>query len=407
MTIDYWLMVSLGFLGSFGHCLGMCGPLSTALLLSDAKNTGDLGDPKPSGLPNFLPVILLNLGRLVSYGLVGGLMGSVGSVLVAGGSWVGLGSPLRQGIAIGTGFILVGFGLAAMDDRGLPSHPLAKRLHDQINRWMGRWVMASPLVLGLLWGLMPCGFLYVAQLKAAETLNPVSGAMTMVAFGGGTLPMMLGVGALMSHFSHDRRSQLFRMGGAVTIAIGALTIFRSSEMVDFTGHGAIGCWMLALVARPMAKVWPVLFFYRRGIGVSAGLLSIMHVVHMLSHSLNWNLRAVTFLSRSQQWGFVLGLGALLLVLPPLCTSFDRAVRFLGAQQWRKIHLLSLPGLALALMHTLILGSNYLGNPELTPRQWNHTLTLLLAIVVVIAVRSPIVWRWFGQEAGYTCGKSDS
>ncbi len=410
MTIDDWLMVSLGFLGSFGHCLGMCGPLSTALLLSDSsdlKNSTDLKtstDRHPGS--NFLPVILLNVGRLISYGLVGAMMGSVGSVMVAGGGWVGLGSPLRQGIAWVTGVMLIGFGLSAMSDRGLPSHPLAARLHDQVNRWMGRWVMASPLMLGLLWGLMPCGFLYVAQLKAAETLNPLAGAVTMVAFGLGTLPMMMGVGALMSQLSHDRRSQLFRMGGAVTIAIGLLTIFRSSEMVDVTGHGAIACWMLALVARPMAQVVPVLLVYRRGLGVSAGLLSIMHVVHMLSHSLNWNLSAVTFLSRSHQWGFGLGLGALLLVLPPLFTSFDRAVRWFGAQQWRKIHLLSLPGFVLALMHTLLLGSNYLGNPELTPRQWNHTLLLLLTTVIVLAIRSITVWRWFGQEARYTGVKPD-
>jgi uncharacterized protein len=403
MTIDDWLMVSLGFLGSFGHCLGMCGPLSTALLLSDPKDLNDLkdaGDRKPNPLSRLLPVILLNTGRLISYGLVGGLMGGVGSVLVAGGGWVGLGSPLRQGIAIVTGLLLVGFGLAAMGDRGLPSHPLAARLHEQINRWMGRWVMASPLVLGLLWGMMPCGFLYVAQLKAAETLNPVAGAITMVAFGCGTLPMMMGIGALAAHFSHDRRSQLFRMGGAVTIAIGVLTIFRSSEMVDFTGHASIGCWMLALVARPIAKVLPLLLVYRRGLGVSAGLLAVMHVVHMLSHSLNWNLGAVTFLSRSQQWGFLLGFSALLLVIPPLCTSFDQAVRFLGVQQWRKIHLLSLPGLFLALMHTLLLGSNYLGNPELTPQQWNHTLVLLMTSLIVIAIRSSMIWKWFGQEARY-------
>ncbi len=410
MTIDYWLIVSLGFLGSFGHCLGMCGPLSTALLLSDSRDSQPLNSVNPPNPPNplskFLPVFLLNLGRLISYGLVGGLMGSVGSVLVTGGAWVGLGSPLRQGIAIGTGLLLIAFGLSAIDDRGLPSHPLAAKLHEQINRWMGRWVMASPLVLGLLWGLMPCGFLYVAQLKAAETLNPTSGAMTMVAFGLGTLPMMMGLGAFISQVSHDRRSQLFRMGGMVTIAIGGVTLFRSSEMVDFTGHGAIACWMLTLVARPMAKVVPLLLVYRRGLGVSAGLLAIMHVVHMLSHGLDWNLGAVTFLSRSHQWGFGLGLVALLLVLPPLFTSFDRAVRVLGVQQWRKIHQLGLWGFVLALMHTLLLGSNYLGNPELTPRQWNHTLLLLLTTVIILAIRSQRVWQWFGQEARYTGVQTD-
>ena len=393
-TIDYWLMVSLGFLGSFGHCLGMCGPLSTALLLSDSTNHNK------SIFLKFLPVILLNIGRLISYALVGAFMGGVGSVMIAGGAWVGLGSPLRQAFAVITGLMLVGFGISALGDRGLPTHPLATRLHTSINRWMGRWVMASPGVLGLLWGLMPCGFLYVAQLKAAETLTPLSGALTMLAFGLGTLPMMLSVGGLVSHWSDDRSRQLFKLGGVVTVAIGILTIFRTSEMVDLTGHGAIGFWILALAARPLAKVWPNLLTYRRAIGVSAGILAIAHTTHMLSHGLNWNLGAVSFLPPQQQWGYAVGLGALLLLLPPLFTSFDAWVRIMGSE-WRKLHLLSLPGLALALGHTVIIGSNYLGNPELTPRQWHHTLVLLSIAISLVAIRSQWVWQCLGQGKHYT------
>lgn len=393
-TIDYWLMVSLGFLGSFGHCLGMCGPLSTALLLSDSASH------HKSVFLKFLPVILLNIGRLISYGLVGAFMGGVGSVMIAGGAWVGLGSPVRQVFAIVTGLMLVGFGFAALSDRGLPQHPFAARLHKGLNSWMGRWAMASPGVLGLLWGLMPCGFLYVAQLKAAETLTPLSGALTMLAFGLGTLPMMLSVGGLVSHWSHDRSRQLFKLGGVVTITIGVLTIFRTSDMVDLTGHSAIGCLILALAARPLAKVWPKLLTYRRAIGVSAGILAIAHTTHMVSHSLNWNLAAISFLPPQQQWGYVAGLSALLLLLPPLFTSFDLWVRFLGGG-WRILHLLSLPALALALGHTVIIGSNYLGNPELTPRQWNHTLLLVLIVVGLIAVRSEWVWQCLGQGSYYT------
>lgn len=394
-TIDYWLMVSLGFLGSFGHCLGMCGPLSTALLLSDSANKTN------SIFLKFLPVILLNIGRLISYALVGAFMGGVGSVMVSGGAWVGLGSPLRQGFAMITGLMLVGFGFAALNDRGLPHHPLAARLHNALNGWMGRWTMASPGVLGLLWGLMPCGFLYVAQLKAAETLTPLTGALTMLAFGLGTLPMMLSVGGLVSHWSRDQSRQLFKLGGVVTVIIGLLTIFRTSEMVDLTGHGAIGCWILALAARPLAKVWPKLLTYRRAMGVSAGILAIAHATHMLSHGFNWNLAAVVFLSRSQQWGYGAGFAALVLLLPPLFTSFDWWVQVLGNNRWRKLHLLSLPGLALALGHTVIVGSSYLGNLELTPRQWNHTLLLLMTVLGLIAIRSEWVWRWLGQGAHYS------
>jgi uncharacterized protein len=80
------------------------------------------------------------------------------------------------------------------------------------------------------------------------------------------------------------------------------------------------------------------------------------------------------------------------------------VKILG-RGWRKLHLLSLPALALALGHTVIIGSHYLGNPELTPRQWNHTLLLVLAAIGLIAIRSERVWQCLGQGAHYTRVKS--
>jgi sulfite exporter TauE/SafE len=78
----------------------------------------------------------------------------------------------------------------------------------------------TPALLGSVWGLIPCGFLYAAQIKAAETGNLWLGAATMLAFGLGTMPMMLGVGVSASKLSADKRSQLFRLGGWVTLTIG-------------------------------------------------------------------------------------------------------------------------------------------------------------------------------------------
>lgn len=68
--IDIVLMMMLGFVGSFGHCLGMCGPLTVAFSLSQ----NSAAEKRFSLSFN----ILLNLGRIISYTLVGGAMGGLG-----------------------------------------------------------------------------------------------------------------------------------------------------------------------------------------------------------------------------------------------------------------------------------------------------------------------------------------
>jgi len=91
--LDLLLIASLGFLGSLGHCIGMCGPITVALALSQRSPSS------PSRQRQIWFHCLLNLGRVLSYALVGAAIGALGSVLMAGGQ-VGVGSDLRRGIAI-------------------------------------------------------------------------------------------------------------------------------------------------------------------------------------------------------------------------------------------------------------------------------------------------------------------
>ena len=115
--LDFWLIALLGFLGSFGHCAGMCGPLTTAFSLSHQQNTS-------SWQQQIRFHALLNLGRIISYTLVGWGIGGIGSVLVASGQMAGVGSQLRQIIAIVTGILLIWFGLAQIKPDFLPPLPL-------------------------------------------------------------------------------------------------------------------------------------------------------------------------------------------------------------------------------------------------------------------------------------------
>ena len=98
--LDLLLLTALGFVGSFGHCVGMCGPLTVVFSLSRSTT--------PNRWHQQLYFHgLLNLGRILSYALIGAGIGALGSVLVAGGQFAGLGSLLRRGMALLTGGLLI------------------------------------------------------------------------------------------------------------------------------------------------------------------------------------------------------------------------------------------------------------------------------------------------------------
>lgn len=386
--LDLLLLVVLGFLGSFGHCVGMCGPLAAAFSLSQRQEM--------TRWQQLRFHILLNIGRIVSYALIGAGIGAVGSVVIAGGQLAGVGSVLRRCISLLTGGLLVWFGLVQVSPALLPKipmlNPMAQNsLQQRLNQAMIRLSLQhcwwTPALLGMAWGLIPCGFLYAAQIKAAETGSLGLGSLTMLAFGLGTLPMMLTVGVTTGLLSQNRRSQLFRVGGWITLTIGILTLMRSGDMVDYTGHASLICLTLVLIARPVSRLWASLLQYRRVLGVGAFIFAWAHIAHMLT--MGWSLQALPFLLPSLQIGGWAGIIAIVLMTPLALTSFDLAQKKLG-KHWRQLHLLSVPIFGLAIVHTILLGSHYLGSFEATWKHQAAAVGLGIIAVLVFLVR----WRWF-------------
>jgi sulfite exporter TauE/SafE len=400
MIIDLLLIGVLGFLGSFGHCLGMCGPLTVAFSVSDQSLS-------PGKIP-WQFHLLLNLGRILSYALVGATIGGLGSVLIAGGQMAGIGSIFRQGMAIFTGILLIILGLAQINPtvfhRFLIIHPLSPRnLHNHLSKIMVNVSLQNhaftPILLGLIWGLIPCGFLYTAQIKAAETGNLGLGMLTMLFFGLGTFPTMLGVGLLTGKFTADRRSQLFRLGGWITLLIGILTILRTGNHIDYTGYGSLISLILALIARPISRLWSQPLKYRRFLGVGAFVLAIVHTVQMLDHTFQWNLTAFGFMIPQHQGGIIAGGLALLFMIPAAITSFDQIQNNLGIF-WRRIHLLAVPALILAVIHALLIGSNYFGRFDLTFSDQLRGFIFIILTLMVLLIRYLPVWLLFGLEKFY-------
>ncbi|MBE8997618.1 MULTISPECIES: sulfite exporter TauE/SafE family protein [unclassified Nostoc] len=407
--VDLLLISILGFLGSFGHCFGMCGPLTVAFSLSHQPK-GTSPSEKPATWRQQLKFhLLLNLGRMLSYALVGAGIGALGSVLLQSGQLAGIGSDFRHWMAILTGVMLIWFGLGQVKPDLLPRipvlHPLLQgRLHDRLSTGMVKLSFKTkwwtPILLGMTWGLMPCGFLYAAQIKAVETGNLWMGGATMLAFGLGTLPTMLGVGISTSLVSKDKRSQLFRLGGWVTLTIGIITLLRTGDtMVDYTGHAALFCLILALIARPISGLWASPLRYRRALGVGSFVLSVVHTFHMIEHSLQWNFAAFSFMPPEFQWGMAAGAVALVLMSPAALTSWESLQKSLG-KRWRQIHLLGVPALLLSAIHAVLIGSHYLGSLQST---WGNNLAAVLMGIItlsVLLVRSRFFWSKLAVEKFY-------
>jgi hypothetical protein len=170
-------------------------------------------------------------------------------------------------------------------------------------------------------------------------------------------------------------------------------------MVDFTGHAALLCLMLALLARPVSKFLPQLLPYRRAWGVGAFVLAVAHTFHMLDHTLQWNFDAVSFMLPQHQLGMAAGMLSLLLMVPAAVTSVDRIQNFLG-KLWRRLHLLSVPAFLLCAVHAALIGSHYLGGFEWTAV--NQLRALLLGIIAlgVSLVRSRFFWSILSLEKFY-------
>jgi hypothetical protein len=192
----------MGLAGS-AHCGAMCGPIAASVTVTGRKR-------------RLLLAIALNTGRLLTYALagalVGGLAGALGDMTAMHRVFAGL-----RGAA---GVLLVGMGLsmalgrrafAALDHLGAPVWRLVRPVAQRLS---GPSTPGRALALGALWGLLPCGLVYVALGVAAVSGSALSGAATMLAFGSGTAPTLVLIGSLAA------RVRMFIARPAVRAVVG-------------------------------------------------------------------------------------------------------------------------------------------------------------------------------------------
>ena len=183
MILNLLAAVLIGFASS-AHCLFMCGGISAAFTAAPELASGR----------QYILGLMFQFGRLLSYGVIGVLLGSL---VVTAGQVSGLGVFLR----ILAGLLLIAMGLYLTNLwRGLallekPLAPIWTKLSVRASRWLPVRRVFHALMIGMLWGWLPCGLVYSTLAWAATASNTAwEAGLLMMAMGLGTLPAMLGIG---------------------------------------------------------------------------------------------------------------------------------------------------------------------------------------------------------------------
>lgn len=237
---DLLLAFSLGLL-SAPHCVGMCGSIASALLMSAQRSTqaqqetqlvrvvtaGGFSQRTASSAPQSAvhDAFLFGSGKLLAYVALGAGAGSLGFVFASLGTWPG--TVLRGASAllmIAIGLYVAGWwqGLARLESLG------ARVWHPAL-RLLGRIDMAKQsnrLFAGALWGFLPCGIVYSVLGLALASGSTLKAAAMMACFGLGTMPFVLSAGGLMQVVNKAVAHPLLRRGaGSALILLGLVTIF--------------------------------------------------------------------------------------------------------------------------------------------------------------------------------------
>ncbi|MDX2283137.1 MAG: sulfite exporter TauE/SafE family protein [Bacteroidia bacterium] len=169
-----WTALILGLAGSL-HCIGMCGPLALALPFRTRWHSGKF---------------TYQLGRIVTYSLLGAVAGLFGQMTALAG--------IQQGLSIGLGILVLVLAIgAARLESGWVRIPLVDRslarLRKQLGALLGHPTPESAFNFGLLNGLLPCGLVYSALAGAAATGEVAQAMAFMALFGLGTAPALAAV----------------------------------------------------------------------------------------------------------------------------------------------------------------------------------------------------------------------
>ncbi|CAH2212218.1 urease accessory protein UreH domain-containing protein [Tepidibacter aestuarii] len=205
--MGYGLIFIVGLLTSI-HCIAMCGGIA----LSQSVNSNSNNKVRSS--------ILYNIGRVISYTLIGGIVGGLGQIITPSGQFKGI-------VAVFAGIFMILLGLKMLNIIYIPRFfkfkvVMPKFITNNINKNN----TLTPFFIGIANGFMPCGPLQTMQLYALGTGSFVKGALSMFLFSSGTVPLMLGFGAITSIIDSRSNKRILKISSILVIVLGIIMANR-------------------------------------------------------------------------------------------------------------------------------------------------------------------------------------
>ena len=209
----------LGLAGSL-HCVGMCGPLMLSLPNAAGGHKGRA----------LWESIQYQLGRILTYALLGLLFGLLGKGIALAG--------LQKGLSVFAGVMMIAAGFWAWRFEQMALLlPGVGRITAWVKSGMGRLIHRHPdgasLLFGVLNGLLPCGLVYAALAGAIASVGPMEGALFMIVFGLGTSPLMIATAYWGRQWGRTLKTR-FRTIQPILLAVAGLLLLQRGLHLDLS-----------------------------------------------------------------------------------------------------------------------------------------------------------------------------
>jgi sulfite exporter TauE/SafE/protein-disulfide isomerase/copper chaperone CopZ len=226
--VSYGLAFLIGVIASLSTCIAVTGGLLVAVAAKYNAASGGL-----TGAQRFKPHIYFNVGRIVSYTVLGGAVGALGSALTLSAEANGIVVILASIIMIALGLQMLGLlpSLGAFQPR------MPKFIAHRIHRLTEKDAKGGAFILGASTFFLPCGFTQALQFYVLAKGSFTTGALVMLAFALGTLPALLSLSALSSFVTGAFQRYFLKFAGAAVVLLGLFNI-QSGFTLSALGTGA-------------------------------------------------------------------------------------------------------------------------------------------------------------------------